>query len=416
LWLLGHPPGVPRAREVGVQPWTKAGLIVKQNTEAGSAYAAVLLTGGHGVRMQYNFTGDVAGRGGTASTADPRWLRLVRTGSTLTGYESTDGTTWTKVGATRLAGLSSTVQAGMFVASPARETYEQHVGDIVGTSSPTMATAVFDNVGLQGSWPAGTWTHDAVGEGRGDLEQAGDTFTVQGSGDIAPVVDNTGGALERTLVGAFAGLTVLIVLGVLFVTTEYRRGMIRTTFAASPRRGRVLAAKAVVIGAVSFVTGLISGAIARPLCAYLLRRNGNILLPVNRLTELRLVVGTAALLAVAAVFALAVGMLLRRSAAAVAVVVVLILMPYILSSVAVLPVGPARWLLYLFSILAGVISNPHWHRHVQQIGPSSAGLAIQATVGLHGLPIGPWAGLGVLGLWASGALLVGGLLLQIRDA
>jgi hypothetical protein len=37
----------------------------------------------------------------------------------------------------------------------------------------------------------------------------------------------------------------------MFMTAEYRWGLIRITFAASPRRGRVLAAKAMVIGAVT---------------------------------------------------------------------------------------------------------------------------------------------------------------------
>jgi ABC-2 type transport system permease protein len=32
------------------------------------------------------------------------------------------------------------------------------------------------------------------------------------------------------------------------------------------------------------------------------------------------------------------------------------------------------------------------------------------------MPISPWAGLGVLATWAAGALLLGGLLLRIRDA
>jgi ABC-2 type transport system permease protein len=45
----------------------------------------------------------------------------------------------------------------------------------------------------------------------------------------------------------------------------------------------------------------------------------------------------------------------------------------------------------------------------------SAGLAIQATTGLHGLAIGPWTGLGVLAAWAATALLAGGLLLRLRD-
>ena len=46
----------------------------------------------------------------------------------------------------------------------------------------------------------------------------------------------------------------------------------------------------------------------------------------------------------------------------------------------------------------------------------TAGLEIQASTGLRGLPIGPWAGLGVLAAWAAAALLAGGLLLRLRDA
>jgi ABC-2 type transport system permease protein len=46
----------------------------------------------------------------------------------------------------------------------------------------------------------------------------------------------------------------------------------------------------------------------------------------------------------------------------------------------------------------------------------TAGLAIQATTNLRGLPIGPWAGLGVLAAWAAAALVAGGLALARRDA
>jgi ABC-2 type transport system permease protein len=73
-------------------------------------------------------------------------------------------------------------------------------------------------------------------------------------------------------------------------------------------------------------------------------------------------------------------------------------------------------LLYLFPIVAAVAANQQWQRHLEQVGPMTAGLAIQATTGLRGLPISPWAGLGVLAAWAAGALLAGGLLLRLRDA
>ena len=55
-------------------------------------------------------------------------------------------------------------------------------------------------------------------------------------------------------------------------------------------------------------------------------------------------------------------------------------------------------------------------RHLEQVGPMTAGLAIQAITGLRSLRIGPWAGLGVLGAWAAAALLAGGLVLRLRGA
>lgn len=71
-------------------------------------------------------------------------------------------------------------------------------------------------------------------------------------------------------------------------------------------------------------------------------------------------------------------------------------------------------------VLTGVVlvADPdrHRHRHLQQIAPMTAGLAVQATVGLDALPVGPWAGLGVLAGWAVAALLGGVLALRLRDA
>ncbi len=55
-------------------------------------------------------------------------------------------------------------------------------------------------------------------------------------------------------------------------------------------------------------------------------------------------------------------------------------------------------------------------RHLEQIAPMTSGLAVQATTNPHSQVIGPWAGLGVLAAWAAGSLLVGGLLLGVRDA
>ena len=146
-------------------PWSKAGIIIKDGTRQGSAYAAMMVTGGNGVRMQWNYTGDTAGLPGAVSAASPRWLRLTRDGDTITGYDSADGTHWTRVGTVALAGLPSTVQAGLFVTSPLYTTYSSSLGVGNASNSSTRAAAVFDHVSRTGTWPASTWTGDDVGAG-----------------------------------------------------------------------------------------------------------------------------------------------------------------------------------------------------------------------------------------------------------
>ena len=100
----------------GLEPWSKAGIIIKENTSQGSAYAAMMVTGSHGVRMQWDYVNDTPGLTGSVSASAPRWLRLVRTGGTITGYDSADGTHWTLVGTATLPKLTATVQAGLFAA------------------------------------------------------------------------------------------------------------------------------------------------------------------------------------------------------------------------------------------------------------------------------------------------------------
>src|SRR5262249_54466573 len=63
--------GVGGQGAAGLQPWSKAGILIKAGTTRGSAYAAMLVTAAHGVRMQYDFTGDTAGLPGAVSPASP---------------------------------------------------------------------------------------------------------------------------------------------------------------------------------------------------------------------------------------------------------------------------------------------------------------------------------------------------------
>lgn len=394
-------------------PWAKAGLIAKASQNQGSAYAAVMATASHGVRFQYDFTHDVAGPPGTVSQSSPQWLRLTRTGNTLTGYESADGANWTKVGATTLAGVPSSVEAGMFVASP---DYQQVDNRIVGTSTqggPSKATATFDNVAVAGGWSPGTWSGGQFApDGFGPLgppatpfHQSGGTFAVTGSGDIAPGAgDPDNSTIGGSLIGTFVGLLALVVLGALFITAEYRRGLIRTTLTASPDRGRVLAAKAVVLGAVTFTLSAVACFVAVWWVGNLRQNNGFYIMPTSGATEARVVLGTAALLALASVFALAVGTIVRRSAAAIAAVIALVVLPYILGASAI---GPLQWLLRLTPAAAFSVQGVlHRYSQVDAVYIASSGY----------FPLSPWAGFGVLCLWTVAALGFAWYLLRKRDA
>jgi hypothetical protein len=62
---------------------------------------------------------------------------------------------------------------------------------------------------------------------------------------------------NQSLVGLMLGALTMGVLGLLAVTGEYGTGAIRSSFAATPRRGVLFAAKMIVVGTVSVVVGLV---------------------------------------------------------------------------------------------------------------------------------------------------------------
>jgi ABC-type transport system involved in multi-copper enzyme maturation permease subunit len=442
--LAGQGPGTSTHT---AQPWAKAGIMIKASTTAGSAYAAVMVTPGHGVRMQYDFTNDLAGLPGTPSASSPRWLRLTRSGDTITGYDSTDGTHWTEIGTAILTGLPSTAQAGLFAASPPYVSGGQGFANNNGPGGiDTHVTAAFDHVSLAGGRPGATWTVGHIGSGTGprlpngggpgpsggspgtlhcsanglscvkvhgtapsSFTQAGGRFTLSGNGgDVAPYWTNVD-PLGTVLKGTAIGLLAVIALGAMFITAEYRRGLIRTTFAASPRRGRVLAAKAIVIGSVTFVAGLVGTAIAMVIAERKLNTGGWVssVYPIWRLTSghgLQIVVGTAGLLAIAAILALSAGAVLRRSAAAITAAVGLMIIPVILG--VILPQTPADWLLRLTPAAAFGL----------QEGTPQYSQVMHTCLPYNGcFPLAPWTGFAVACVWAVAALGLAVYVLRRRD-
>ena len=364
--------------------------------------------------MQWNYTGDTPGLAGAVGPENPRWLRLTRSGDVITGYDSADGTHWTEVGAVTLSGLPRVVQAGLFAASPVDLQSHYCSGYCNGPGGPTQATGVFDHVSAPGRVWTGGYVGAAYASGVGSHRQAGGEFSVTGSGDIAPIPPGHGGGADSAitvseyLLGTFAGLIALGVVAALFITAEYRRSLIRVTFAASPRRGRVLAAKAVVVAAVSFVVGAAAAAVAVLLGTAITHARGYYSAPVSGVTELKVIIGTGLFAAVAAAGALAVGAITRRGAAAVTIVIVALAVPVFLAISRAVPAGAGDWLLRV-TPAAGI--------SVQQAYPQYQQVASTVYSPLNGYyPLSWWAGLLVLCAWAAVALGVAAYLLRRRDA
>ena len=213
--------------------------------------------------------------------------------------------------------------------------------------------------------------------------------------------------IGQSLAGAFLGLVVIIVVAAMFFSTEYRRGLIRVTLAATPRRGAVLAAKAVVIGAVAFVTGLIAAVVSIAVGVPKEENQGLVLLTAPVLSEVRVIIGTAAMLALAAVFAVALGAILRRSAAAITIAVLIVVMPFLLTALNVVPAGVGDWLLRL-TPAAGLAIEQSIPRYSQVTTVTSP------VQGYY--PLSPYAGFAVLCLWTAAALALALVVLRRRDA
>ena len=197
-----------------------------------------------------------------------------------------------------------------------------------------------------------------------------------------------------SLAGVYLGQAIAALAGVLAIGGEYGTGLISVTFTAMPRRERVLAAKALVLA------GPVLAASALAVGASMLA--GALILPGHGFTDGFDLAGPAmwraaccATLYLTLVALLGLGVTAAVRDAAVAT-------------------GTVLGLLYLFPVIA--LSAGHsLQRLLEQIGPMSAGTDSMATAS-GGLPLSAWQGLGVVALWAVGALILGGLALRTRDA
>lgn len=190
----------------------------------------------------------------------------------------------------------------------------------------------------------------------------------------------------------FAQITA-VVLGALIATSEYGTGMIRATLAATPHRGTVLAAKALVLSSTLFVAGTVTA-----FAGYL---GGNWFLDDHgvgvALTDdgvLRSMVGSGLYLAVLGLFALGVGVLVRHTAAALSIVLALVFV-----------VGTMVFL------LPGA-----WGEWIGKLMPGNAGSGVATPVSFNPDLLEPWVGFAVFSGEVAAVLLVAYLVFRRRDA
>ncbi|WNI18151.1 ABC transporter permease subunit [Actinacidiphila sp. ITFR-21] len=164
---------------------------------------------------------------------------------------------------------------------------------------------------------------------------------------IANSSDTSVPVLAPGLFGLLLGQLAVITLGVLVISSEYGTGMIRTTFTSCPQRSRVLAAKAIVFFAVSFVTTTVA-CLVTAVVSWSVTSGKDVLSYDGDSTQpgvvirdgvttasgsewLGATVGVGLYVALLGLLALAVGTLLRHSAGAVTTMLGVVLLPLLVA-------------------------------------------------------------------------------------
>jgi ABC-2 type transport system permease protein len=202
--------------------------------------------------------------------------------------------------------------------------------------------------------------------------------------------------LETSLIGVTIAQLAIGVLGVLVISGEYSTGMIRSTFAAVPKKLPVLWGKAGVFGLVTLLLALPSTLIAFFAAQAILKGhslNGHdIALSFSDPGVGRAVIGGALYLTLVGLFGLGLGAILRNTAGGISALAgILFVLPPLMN---VLPAS--------------------WNNAISPYLPSNAGQAIMQT-GHPAHTLAPWTGLGVFAAYAAVAIAIAAIQLRRRD-
>jgi hypothetical protein len=114
--------------------FAKAGVMIRNDRTAGSAYVGVFMTPSSGLTFQWrNSSGVLTTQTRVTGIYAPKWVKLVRKGNVFSAYYSSNGSTWFKVGTSHTVYLKTTALAGLAVTSH---------------NTGLLSTATFSNVSV----------------------------------------------------------------------------------------------------------------------------------------------------------------------------------------------------------------------------------------------------------------------------
>ncbi len=132
--------------------WAKAGVMIRNDVTAGSAFAAVLVSPTNGITFEWRTAAggsvnqEISSPAGGPTPA-PVGLELTRTGNTFAALYSTDGITWIQVGPSQIVALNTTALAGLAVTSH---------------NTGALCTATFSSVGVGTNLAPGAGIYSAT--------------------------------------------------------------------------------------------------------------------------------------------------------------------------------------------------------------------------------------------------------------
>ena len=160
------------------------------------------------------------------------------------------------------------------------------------------------------------------------------------SADFSPIT--------TSMIGTIWALIVYAVFGVLVMSREYSGGLIRLTLSATPRRGRVLAAKVLLVSGIILVLGLLTTVVMFLVGQAVLGAYGMPTTDLGDADARRMVLGLGVVMPFFPLVGLALGVLLRSTAGAITMVLGLLWLPQIVGEFM-----PRWWQEHLISRLPG---------------------------------------------------------------